>query len=356
MEQYQKSKEKFKYLKTQDDKTKTEKALYSLLYELTFPYNMLNLLQEPKTEEELQTLYYQTFLNADTKKSLCSAYYPYLEANYIIHLTETNELSNLLTGSAIMDYGTKITKERQEFFKQYQLLSNQLEKFINMFDITLEQEVLKTMKKYIQHVNHYVNEAYPKEKITYSVYCRINHLNNTTFCKYLKSLFPEFYHEYKTALPEYLIDKDGMKKERYQRFEQLLQLVDSKEHMIDAIDYYMVTKEKPSGTAIAFQARTENSYSDEFFQFVKRNESGEDLTLEEILDGTKSFGLMVNGKIKYASKEELQKIYFQLIQKEIPVFDKSIVAQLRRNWNLNTEIDIEEYLNKKEKQLQKVYK
>lgn len=340
----EKAKQKFEYLKTENRKDKTEMALYSLLYEPTFPFNVLQMLEK----EEFNTLYqevYQVFLSTKTGILLATQLYPYVEAKYIINLTETDSNTDTLSGREILDYGAQKKEEKANFYRQHYFLLERLESFIGQYQMKKQQKSVEVLKKYKEAIEVYVNDVFPKENFTN--YCIKNHLVGGVFSKYLRQMYPTFYEEYHNAVDEFLIDEDGSKERRFQQFEQFLKEKPN-DHIVDAIDFYAITKEKPSRDSIVFQARTKNSYSIDFLNFVRNNPGGDDLTLEDLLSGNRTFAFIVNGTRKKATPQELENIYNTLLEKGIAVFEKSVSAQLRRNLGLNTDIDAKEYMSKKE--------
>lgn len=339
----EKAKQKFEYLKQEKEKNDTETALYSFLYEAVFPLDILQQLDEAENLEDVFPKIYSFFLKAKSQKRLLKQLYPYLEAKYIIYLTETDSKTDVLTGKEILIYSNKKQEEKEKFFKQNHMLLEKIEQFIDHYPIRIQQEHLKTFQKYKMAIDTYIKEVFPKEDIT--TYCNRFSLDKGIFGKRLKQMYPHFYDNYNYGVPEYLIDEDGSKEKRFQEFEQFLKTKPTN-HIVDAIDFYTITKEKPTDQSIKFQSRTKHSYSQAFYNFIEKNKSREDVSLEELLNGTSSFGLTINGKTKNATQQELVEIYDILVKKEIPVFDKSILAQLRRNWGLNTDIDAKEYLEK----------
>lgn len=197
------------------------------------------------------------------------------------------------------------------------------------------------------YVGNYVNN-YEESGITISNFCKEKKLSISTFKRILKEEYPDFFQKYYSSDRRKQREKEAMEKRLL--FSGLLETMDPSEHKLDSIDYYEITKEaiKPikSGYSFCGKGYINKSLS----VFFQKNVMEPVLTQREILEN-RSYGYLVNGVKRDATKEEKLAIYNDLQERKIPICDRTISDQYRRNLGLNTD-----WHYKKEKKSEKVIK
>lgn len=137
--------------------------------------------------------------------------------------------------------------------------------------------------------------------------------------------------------------KDMMlkEKEKYIKnlklFNSILENVDSMLHKVDVIDYYEIVGEKIDEEAYSYARFIGKNYSPQLAAFMTKNTMFKEFTLNELLNPNNGYGVIMNKKRYFASEAELVHIYEQLKERKIPVCQKTVTAQLRRNVGLNTD-------------------
>lgn len=120
-------------------------------------------------------------------------------------------------------------------------------------------------------------------------------------------------------------------------FNFVLQNIDENLHRVDVIDYYEIVGEKVSTDLYTYRKLMGNHYSFLFDDFVRKNTMIKELTFEELLNPNNGYGVEIENNRYFATEEDLIEIYKQLTERKIPVFQRTVTAQLSRNWEVNTD-------------------
>ena len=96
---------------------------------------------------------------------LATQLYPYVEAKYIINLTETDSNTDTLSGREILDYGAQKKEEKANFYRQHYFLLERLESFIGQYQMKKQQKSVEVLKKYNAQVEEILTYTLPMEEV-----------------------------------------------------------------------------------------------------------------------------------------------------------------------------------------------
>lgn len=337
---YEYAKEKFAYLEN-NIKNLCIPELYIayLLYQPNYVTSCFHELYEANSINEIKKLTQEInkiYGNNIRSLSLYRNMNSYLFAQYVIEQTEQNPFMKDLSPEQIIQ---TCEKRCEEFLKEHSYIKKGMDSYLHeKTKKSREDKVRLENQKYDLMIQKYMKE-YDENPISYAAFARKHGLVESRFYARIKMQYPEFYKEH-THKRIRLSNETKEKEKDYLIFLELLKTMDPKKHIIDVIDYYEITNEEVSDKPrdlFRMKEVIDIESSKILQQFLNANRMDVELTEEEVLKEENKLGYMINGNAKYATKQDKLKVLEDLHKRNIPIYHRTVSAQLRRNWKLNSD-------------------